>query len=256
MSTGAIGAEKRSAGRAQQACLNCRRKKARCNGEKPICRTCAQSFLDCRWAIDSAPGFKTRATALRNGTLATRISMLEQQLKSIASGIHDKNGTRAGEAEINLNSVRASPHANNSSTAGVPITPNDPVQPPSQSMFAGIMDNFFKYCHNQPYSYFRERTFRRQHSDRKLPVYLLYAFAATAIRFSPQFFTGSDRHKLVQPYCDLAWTQLTQYAFHPTSELDITLVQTSSLLSVIDFVRRLPLSLQMMVLILVFRWSS
>ncbi|KAJ9604937.1 hypothetical protein H2200_010326 [Cladophialophora chaetospira] len=162
--------------------------------------------------------------------------MLEQQLKSIASGIHEKDGTIAAEAEVNLKSASASPPSNISSAAVVPITPNDPIQLPSQSMFVGIMDNFFKYCHNQPYSYFQERTFRRQHSDRKHPVYLLYAFAATAIRFSPQLFTGSDRHKLVQPYCDIAWTQLTQYAFHPTSELDITLVQTSSLLSVIDFI--------------------
>lgn len=255
MSAGVIGAEKRSLERAHQACLNCRRKKARCNGEKPVCRTCAQAFLNCRWAVDSAPGFKARATALRNETLATRISMLEQQLKSIASGVLDKDGTIAAKAEVNLNPVRATRRANISSTAVVPITPNDPIQLPSQSMFADIMDNFFKYCHNQPYSYFRERTFRRQYSDRELPVYLLYAFAATAIRFSPLFSTGSDRFKLVQPYCDISWTQLTQYTFHPPSELDITLVQTSSLLSVIDFICRLSLSLQLTVLIL-FRWPS
>ncbi|KAK5045511.1 hypothetical protein LTR84_009129 [Exophiala bonariae] len=236
MSAGVFGAEKRSAKRAQQACLNCRQKKARCNGEKPVCRTCAESFLSCRWAIGSASGSRTRATVLRNETLATRISILEQQLKSIAPGTYDKAGMIEVEAEVNLNSIRANSHANISSTAVVPITPNDPIQLPSQSMFAGIIDDFFKYCHNQPYSYFRERTFRRQHSHRKLPVYLLYAFAATAIRFSPLFFATNDGDKLVQPYCDIAWTQVTQYAFHPTSELDITLVQTSSLLSVIDFI--------------------
>jgi hypothetical protein len=241
MSAKVIAAEKHSAERTRQACLSCKRKKVRCNGEKPVCRTCAQSLLTCCWPIDLAPGLDVRAAASWNETLVARITMLEHKLKSIVSEPHNKDETITAEVEVNFNTVRASSRDTDiSSNEVVPRTPNNPIQLPSQSIFSSIIDDFFKYCHNRPYSYFRERTFRQRHSDKKHPIYLLYAFAATAIKFSPQFST-SDRYKLVQPYCDKSWTQLTQYAFLPTSELNITLVQTSSLLSVIDFTRRLPL---------------
>ncbi|KAJ6100357.1 hypothetical protein N7467_001892 [Penicillium canescens] len=36
--------------RIAQACINCRRKKARCTGERPKCSNCARLFQDCSYA--------------------------------------------------------------------------------------------------------------------------------------------------------------------------------------------------------------
>jgi hypothetical protein len=38
--------------RIRQACLNCRKKKVRCTGEKPVCSFCLRLKQDCEYAED------------------------------------------------------------------------------------------------------------------------------------------------------------------------------------------------------------
>lgn len=38
--------------RIRQACLNCRKKKVRCTGEKPVCSFCLRLNQDCEYAED------------------------------------------------------------------------------------------------------------------------------------------------------------------------------------------------------------
>ena len=58
------------------ACQNCRRKKVRCNGERPECDNCKKAGEEC--------GYMQNSTELQLRRAQTRIRTLEKRLKSLA----------------------------------------------------------------------------------------------------------------------------------------------------------------------------
>lgn len=50
-------------------------------------------------------------------------------------------------------------------------------------MIEAALDTFFLYCHNQPYSFFREDKIRTNVKERDITSCLLYAFLASAVRY-------------------------------------------------------------------------
>jgi hypothetical protein len=104
-----------------------------------------------------------------------------------------------------------------------------------------LVDVYFRCCHQQPYSYFHERTFRRDLENGSLPYYLLLAFAATTVRFSnDSCFTGRQA-EVMDWYSRMAWSEIVKQSFSDTHSLDIRTVQTANMLGVVDYVGMLGL---------------
>jgi hypothetical protein len=72
----------------KSACLHCRRRKAKCSGERPVCRPCVYRDLECQW---QAPEGLTRSEGLK------------RELQSVTSRTDDLKmligGMRAGSDE-------------------------------------------------------------------------------------------------------------------------------------------------------------
>lgn len=85
-------------------------------------------------------------------------------------------------------STNASSHVNVTAPLAKPGLP-----PPHILLFAA--DVYFRYCYNNPYSLFHEDRFRQRLANGEIPEYLVWAFLASARRFSTiphHHFEGGD----------------------------------------------------------------
>lgn len=106
---------------------------------------------------------------------------------------------------------------------------------PAKPVLAALIDTYFTYCHNQPYAYFHEATFRQRFEEDALPASLLYAVAATACRFSDDPQYHETHSQAIHSYSNAAWTHIFQQSFSYEDDLDVTVVQALSMLAVLDF---------------------
>ncbi|OAL44863.1 hypothetical protein IQ07DRAFT_521321 [Pyrenochaeta sp. DS3sAY3a] len=220
--------------RVRQACLNCRRKKRRCNGERPTCSFCARLHQYCRYDGPQAPALQTQAGILQeeNMTLAARVALLESRLSMLDTFSNNPevlNGLQqqASQGET-LDSLDT--QGTNSDT-GRPFAPM-----PDHAMLQSLADVYFRCCHNQPYCYFHEETFRRKMEHSLLPSYLLLAFAATAVRFSPDAYFAGRQHLAMDHYAKEAWAKLVDQSLSDDNPLNIYTVQAASMLGVVDYI--------------------
>jgi hypothetical protein len=125
-----------------------------------------------------------------------------------------------------------------------------PAEPPDSKgdldgpvSFAGLLplpviletlDVYFTYCHNQPYSFFHEESFRVKLSQGKIPDHLLFAMLATAVRFSnnPYF---KDIFETAAFYANKSWRAIVSTCFSANKSSDLMTVQTVTLLSILDY---------------------
>lgn len=110
-----------------------------------------------------------------------------------------------------------------------------------EEVLLAVVDTFFECCHNQPYSFFHEATFRRRLSERSLPSYLILAVLATATRFCLHpFFSGRIFESSVG-FADQAWKSVVSNDFKAGSATELATVQTMALLGLFDFTGMLHL---------------
>lgn len=98
-----------------------------------------------------------------------------------------------------------------------------------------VIDDFFKYSHNQPYSFFHEANFRATFLHGMLPEYLLLAVLASGLRFSNNLFFDGKQRNAARTYADKAWSLIIGQCFSDDNP-DHRLVQAITLLSIFDFV--------------------
>ncbi|KAH7076722.1 fungal-specific transcription factor domain-containing protein [Paraphoma chrysanthemicola] len=241
------GVDKRTSSRIRQACLNCRRKKVKCNGEKPSCSFCSRLQQNCvyrsrRWTI--APGNKPSSNSppdmdMINENPAsiktppeTHVNILESGLESVSTG----NGAPSADWISSSNpsdvSLKASRGTKTSTQPAFSIR-IEPQLPPPQ-VLSSTMDKFFSCFHNQPYCFFHQETFQEQLRNSELPKYLIYAVLGIAIRFSDDPFYVNKDHTAAQ-YASLAWKDVISRIFDSEEALDYRLVQAATLLSIYDF---------------------
>lgn len=96
--------------------------------------------------------------------------------------------------------------------------------------------------HNQPYSFFHEKSFKQRLADALLPEYLIFAVLASAVRFSDDPYFIGIREKAISSYASESWRQIVSIFVIPESDPDLSLCQAVTLLSIIDFTGK-PLSL-------------
>jgi hypothetical protein len=100
---------------------------------------------------------------------------------------------------------------------------------------AAIFHDYFKFCHNQPYSFFHEETFWKRLAENALPHYLILAIMANALRFSTLKGLRGDAASLAGTCANLSWKSIVSHYFQQRADADIKIVQTITLLSIFDF---------------------
>jgi hypothetical protein len=106
---------------------------------------------------------------------------------------------------------------------------------PPPSIVLALTDTYFQYCHSQPYRYFDETRFQRRLQEGQLPSYLLKAVLAMAARFSQDPFFHGQQQNMIELYARSAWDEIYEKSFSEDDALDITVVQATNMLAVVDF---------------------
>jgi hypothetical protein len=115
-------------------------------------------------------------------------------------------------------------------------TPNSDFSSlPDKQMFQSLIDIYFERCHNQPYSFFHEEMFRHDYESGVLPDYLLYAFAATACRFSDHDFYRQRWTEAIDIYAQDSFSQILEYSFSDAEVLEVYMVVALAMLAVVEF---------------------
>lgn len=97
----------------------------------------------------------------------------------------------AGSLETSTMSGREEMKTPKSTQLTIPTS--SALPPPHILLFAA--DVYFRYCYNHPYSLFHEARFRHRLVNGEIPEYLVWAFLASARRFSTiphHHFEGGD----------------------------------------------------------------
>lgn len=125
------------------------------------------------------------------------------------------------------------------SASQVRAQPTSVTLPPVE-IIVSTVNLYFDHCHNQPYCFFHEETFRQQLTDNTLPEYLVLAVLAMALRFSQEsFFVNDDLHT-AKNYAYKAWKEVVRQSFESEEGLNHHLVQAATLLAIQDFTGRSP----------------
>lgn len=169
--------------RSNHACLNCRRKKSRCPGEKPACSCCVRLNQSCFYPPVSKPGSI-------GGQSKDRLAELEEKVNLLLKGNIPTRGRESVlEDAKDLAETRftqgSQPRDRRDSSYSDPSPPNlafDDASPqPSSLAVARAVDSYMKYCHRQPVWCFNFE----EHGDlESIPEELLCSIIALTARFS------------------------------------------------------------------------
>ena len=103
------------------------------------------------------------------------------------------------------------------------------------------VDIFFIHCHNQPYCFFHEASFRQSLSKREIPQHLLYAIVASAVRFSDNLFF-EDKDEAAEVFANKSWGSLIPGSITQNGVGDLQSVQTITLLAIFELTGSLDVS--------------
>lgn len=238
-----------------RACLDCRRKKTRCTGEKPSCRKCRKLHRTCSYPSEPPQQKETFTdTTLESlqatvQTLSSKLSRVEQLLENLheqLQGRHFPQRQSVGSVGNGESTELAGPRTDHTQ-AGTPgggsaqesVTDDETTWlSVSSSVIAETLDLFFKFCHNQPYSMFHEARLRQRLAQGLIPRYLTFAILATAARFSDNPFYGHRSFEISVFYARKSWSSIVATCFAVDRPADLTIVQTVTLLSIFDFTGR------------------
>ncbi|KIM95780.1 hypothetical protein OIDMADRAFT_45088 [Oidiodendron maius Zn] len=224
--------------RAVRACRNCRRKKTRCSGERPICAICQRLGQHCHYPAIDVVDYGTRPGNEQIDALQTKMSIIENQLTELTNTINSR--------------VRPPGHMSTSTpgwTQGQAMTwadaasikESNQAQPsvfsvlPGTNVLLSAADAYFRHCHNQPYSLFHEETFRRDLVLGIVPAHLAFAFLATSIRFLSDPAYTADKVTWISGYARESWKAIVLSGEGLEKTAGISVVQALILLAVIDY---------------------
>ncbi|KAL2846380.1 fungal-specific transcription factor domain-containing protein [Aspergillus pseudoustus] len=231
--------------RAARACINCRRKKARCPGETPECSTCVRLHQECSYSASNdqtTTKITNRHTNLSTEQTAARLDKLEQYLRHI---------------DEKLERLLPNPEGYNSHTktwdssiTGIetPTSSRDPLlsllslpKPSAQMHLLPaydeqliLVDCYFSYFHSQPYSLFHESDFRIRFHTGNVPDHLLLAVMVNALRFVDNSTGIEERLQTAATFADSAWQAINKDCFSGKGVVDLPVIQTLILLCIFD----------------------
>ncbi|KAK7598434.1 hypothetical protein V3481_000065 [Fusarium oxysporum f. sp. vasinfectum] len=262
--------------RIAQACLQCRRKKCRCTGDRPVCGQCRRLNIDCVYPVEASRRQAPRQQRTRSASiddpdlsrqtsessdtqtseLVSRIGTLEAKIESMGSSLQrierslvlllDSSNTNLGGMGPPASSGR--PESSSSPRTGFETAEQGSTFQPSrqndaaiedfgtpEDVLMAVIDSYFSYCQNQPYSFFHEESFRRCLSQHAIPRHLVLAVMATAVRFcSHPYFSGRALEMSVE-YANRSWKLIVSDCFTVGKVAEVSTVQTVALLGLFDF---------------------
>ncbi|CZR31710.1 uncharacterized protein FPRO_02134 [Fusarium proliferatum ET1] len=184
--------------------------------------------------------------------LVSRIGKLEAKIESMGSSLQrierclvalvDGSNTNLGAVAAGLPASSGRPETVSSPrTAGTTFQPspqNDPAIEDfgtPEDVLMAVVDSYFTYCQNQPYSFFHEETFRQGLAQHVVPKHLVLAVMATAVRFcSHPYYSGRALEMSVE-YANRSWKLIVSDCFTVGKVAEVSTVQTVALLGLFDF---------------------
>ncbi|KAH8172881.1 fungal specific transcription factor domain-containing protein [Sarocladium implicatum] len=101
--------------------------------------------------------------------------------------------------------------------------------------FMAVIDAYFRFCHNQPYSFFHEENFRQGLRAQMIPKHLVLTVMAVAVRFCPHPYFAGRVHEASVDYANKAWKLIVADCFTVGKVAEVSTVQTVALLGLFDF---------------------
>lgn len=204
---------------------------------------------------------------LMQGELALRMAMMESKMNELIRSIESKTaGSSTSPPLQDLNQSLPPVHVENdfsgSYTPGVgtfdfeqstcvTLSPFAVVSNYSSSLedipkatLDQLVDDYFRYSHNQLYSFFHEASFRASMAEGSLPSYLLSAVVMSALRFSNDQYFDSDlffankRKTTADALCRRAWKYISSTFVDGEEECTVAVVQAVTLLAIFEFIGR------------------
>ena len=97
------------------------------------------------------------------------------------------------------------------------------------------IDLYFLFCHNQPYAFFHEATFREDFDNGLISEFLVLSILTMSIRFSHEPYFQGRQEQLTTEYALRAWNLVLHECFSSEDGLDYHAVQAATLLAIHDF---------------------
>ncbi|KAL4738926.1 hypothetical protein BDV11DRAFT_215602 [Aspergillus similis] len=216
--------------RIRQACSNCRRRKTKCSGDRPICFHCHRNKHSCVYepysvTVGDNPPNASAASASDNTQLLQRISLIESRLAELSG-----QGSQQPRSSSNPGLPEQQVPSTQLAVSGI-----HPFVIPSQSVLDSVIDTYFIHVHNQPYSNFQETVFRQKLQNGTLPRCLILAVLASAVRFSTHDFYAGRPVETSEAYGREAWLSVLTDHLTVEDNMGVHIVQTVNMLAVIDY---------------------
>ncbi|CAG8111742.1 unnamed protein product [Penicillium salamii] len=199
----------RPAKRVRQACEPCRRKKAKCPGEQPVCSLCARLRQQCLYAEE-----RRRPPPEESSRPIETESRSSQALVLLSCS----NGESQLSAEPVVPSVTLS-------------VPSSSITLPPWEDIVPIAELYLLYCDSQPLPLFYRESFVSSLRTRDAEV--VFAMLALASRFSYTHYSSNDPEGLVSGYAEVARGLVMKRVSEGPVELST--LQCLCLLSLVDF---------------------
>lgn len=136
-----------------------------------------------------------------------------------------------------LASIESSPNPSDplSSLFSLPRPSNQtqPLPPYNEQLI--LVDLYFSYFHNQPYSLFHESDFRIRFHTGNVPDYLVLAVMVNSFRFMNDSSFSKERHQTAATLADSAWQVISKDCFSGNGAVDLSVIQSLTLLCIFDF---------------------
>ncbi|KAJ5090307.1 C6 transcription factor [Penicillium argentinense] len=212
----------RPAKRVRQACEPCRRKKAKCPGEQPVCSLCARLRQQCVYAEERRRPALEEASK-HNGAAAPVSHTLEDRIKSLdgkLSAVLD----HLGSASRNESSESLLPMMGSSVTnLSVVLPPWDEIIP--------VAELYLSYCDSQPLPLFHRSSFLASLPIRDVEI--IYAILALGLRFSDTYHDARELAEQVNSYAEVARGLVMKRVSE--GPVEISTLQCLCLLGLVDF---------------------
>ncbi|KAJ6003370.1 hypothetical protein N7451_005917 [Penicillium sp. IBT 35674x] len=229
--------------RTRQACGPCRRKKARCPGEKPVCSTCQRLGQRCSYGAQVATRSQNRSANHGDGyssagsdqpkASGARLQSIEQRLEEISSLIRERLPERSTQVEGLDGYLPTHEFIARDDLAPTPghvhqdFASNSPLSIPLIESEVQVYLNDF---HDQPYCVF-DKQWLLENKD-ALPQEVLFPLVALTRRLSassPGLLDGSTGNLCAER----AW-QILSIKFRD-GKTDLSFLQGTFLLAQLDF---------------------
>jgi hypothetical protein len=100
-----------------------------------------------------------------------------------------------------------------------------------------LIDEYFLYCHNRPYSLFHEETFKQRWEAGLIPRFLWQTVVASALPYSQAISLSEKNQQIEDHYVDASWKEMSAKWQHADEGTDLCLVQGMLLHSILDLNR-------------------